>query len=87
MKQPLHGFVSHVPGEDMIPATLQEPDSTGTYNTFRFMTFNVPNLLRLESNSTNSSEISIPNRYEVWNQLCSIQQLGGKVLLTKIDQF
>ncbi len=76
---PIHGFVSLARSDfETSAAELREPSSVpGSTNSFRFLSFNAPNLLRIETNSKNS--VRIPTRDEIWDIVCSIQQMGGKV--------
>jgi hypothetical protein len=77
-QMPLHGFVSLAPLDlETSTAELREPTSVGSTESFRFLSFNAPNLLRIETNFANS--IRIPSRDEIWDIVCSIQQMGGKV--------
>jgi hypothetical protein len=74
---PLHGFVTLARSDLASSAELREPSSAPeSSDAFRFLSFNAPNLLRIE---TNSNSILLPSRDEIWDIICSIQQMGGKV--------
>jgi hypothetical protein len=76
---PMHGFVTFAPPDSTtLTAELREPTSVvGKTDSFRFLSFNAPNLLRIETNSADS--VRLPSRDEIWDIVCSIQQMGGKI--------
>lgn len=62
---------------EFIGMQLFEENST---TPFRFVSVNAPNLHRLEMSSSNSQLVGKPSRAEIWDILCSVQQLGGQVV-------
>jgi hypothetical protein len=85
LHSPLNGFVTLSPSSDTTSAELIEASSVASVsNSFRFLSFNAPNLLRIEVNPSNS--IRLPDREEIWDIICSIQQMGGKVITLLMER-
>ncbi len=78
----LHSFCADVPLQNFITARgdqLMDGDKP-----FRFISFNVPNLLLIEDNMrfTQPNPWRLPNRFEITDALLSVQQAGGTVART-----
>eukprot|EP00960_Hanusia_phi_P044725 756786-Hanusia_phi.AAC.5 len=82
----LSGFVKFASATESSSAHLVETNDT-VVDLFRFVSVAVPNLVRLETSSSNSTLIGFPTDGEIWDALCSVQQLGGRVARLYVFSF
>ena len=64
------------------------PHAAGTaWAEYRFVGVNAPNLARIEANSSNPRQTSLPSEAEIWDLLCGAQQLGARVVRMYVLSF